>query len=101
MNPKSNIRIVFQDEFGNLESGIDENGLFKEFMVEFTNELFNPKYAFFETVVADGKLHFNSRSKVMIDDRHDETFENLGIILAKSILENVFLDVSFNKLFIR
>ena len=33
INPVKKIMIVFIDEFGNKEAGIDENGLYKEFMV--------------------------------------------------------------------
>ena len=93
--------IVFIDEFGNKEAGIDENGLYKEFMVELTTEIFNPKYGFFATVSGDNHLHLNSRSQFMVAENHDEVFENLGVILGKALMDQVFLNVRFNRLFLR
>ena len=93
--------IVFVDEFGNRESGIDENGLYKEFMVELTSEIFNPKYGFFATVKGDTHLHLNPRSMFMVTDNHDAIFESLGVILGKAIMDQVFLNIRFNRLFLR
>ena len=101
INPVKKIMIVFIDEFGNKEAGIDENGLYKEFMVELTTEIFNPKYGFFTTVKGDNHLHLNSRSMFMVAENHDQIFESLGIILGKAILDQVFLNIRFNRLFLR
>ena len=104
INPVRKILIVFIDEFGNKEAGIDDidqNGLYKEFMVEMTSEIFNSKYGFFTTVKGDNYLHLNSRSMFMVSENHDQIFESLGIILGKAILDQVFLDIRFNRLFLR
>jgi hypothetical protein len=101
INPTKRMMIIFIDEFGNKEAGIDENGLYKEFMVELTNEIFNPKYGFFSTVKGDNNLHLNSRSLFMVTDNHDLIFESLGIIIGKAIMDQVFLNIRFNRLFLR
>jgi hypothetical protein len=97
----SRIMIVFIDDYGNKESGIDENGLYKEFMVDLTTEIFNPKYGFFSTVNNNNDLHLNARSLFMVTDNHDQVFESLGIMLAKAITDQVFLNIRFNRLFLR
>lgn len=100
-DPNKQITVIFRDEFGNLESGIDENGLYKEFMVELSTEIFNPKYGFFEITQGEKKLHLNPRSTFLVTENHDQVFESLGMILARCIKDNVFMNVRFTKLFLR
>ena len=100
-NPNKKITVIFRDEFGNLESGIDENGLYKEFMVELSTEIFNPKFGFFETTEGEKKLHLNPRSTFLVTENHDQVFESLGMILGRCIRDHVFMNVRFTRLFLR
>jgi hypothetical protein len=50
---------VFEDVHGNVESGIDQGGLFKEFLTLITQQLFDPNYAYFQETEIDKTLYPN------------------------------------------
>ena len=44
---KDTIKIVFIDETGNYEAGIDQGGLYKDFISLYTQAIFDPNYGYF------------------------------------------------------
>lgn len=55
-NLKSLIKIVFINQQGEEEAGIDGGGLFKEFLLKVCAHLFDPNYGFFVLTAADNTL---------------------------------------------
>ena len=39
---KNRVFVVFKDQFGHYEGGIDDGGLFKDFLSELSKEIFDP-----------------------------------------------------------
>jgi len=86
-NLQRRIQILFVDEYGIEEAGVDGGGVFKEFMHEFMTIAFSSKYGLWiET--AEGQVYPNPGSEMASHD-HLEQLQFLGRMLGKAIREGV------------
>lgn len=95
---KDTIRIKFVNDQGLDEAGIDEMGLFKEFLEETVKQAFDPDFGLF-TSTADNKLYPNPKAK-MVQPQYLELFEFVGKMLGKAVYEGHLMDLPFAPFFI-
>jgi ubiquitin-protein ligase E3 C len=60
---KANLRVVYVDEFGTEEKGIDAGGIFKEFINDLSKIVFDPNYGMFKITENHQQLYPNAQSK--------------------------------------
>lgn len=95
---KQTIRIKFVNEQGLDEIGIDENGVFKEFLEETIKEAFNPDFGLFSTT-SDNRLYPSSLAPVLQPD-WAPLFEFVGRMLGKSVFEGHLVELPFAHFFL-
>lgn len=95
---KSTIRVVFINEFGLNEAGIDQDGVFKEFLLDVIKKILNPQFNLFQ-ITSEQQLYPSSCS-YFIDD-HLKMFEFVGKLIGKAIYEGHVIDVEFAPFFLR
>ncbi|KAH7436454.1 hypothetical protein KP509_05G020700 [Ceratopteris richardii] len=95
---EATIRIVFVNEFGVEEAGVDGGGLFKDFMESITKAAFDIQYGLFKET-PDHLLYPNPASH-MVHDEHLQYFEFLGKILGKAMYEGILVDIPFATFFL-
>ena len=100
-NPKKKIKITFLDEFGKYEAGIDEGGLYKDFLTEFTKEIFNPNYGYFMELKNSKELFINPSSEFWIEGDKNIIFQIIGLIIARCFYEGFTLNTIISRTFIR
>ena len=91
------IRVRFVNEQNLAEAGIDQDGVFKEFIEELTKRVFDPSVGLFATT-ADNKLYPSYASQIV--PNHLQLFEFVGKVLAKSLYEKILVDVPFAPFFL-
>ncbi|BFZ18278.1 hypothetical protein BsWGS_21317 [Bradybaena similaris] len=94
---KGVIRVKFINEMGLDEAGIDQDGVFKEFLEETITRVFDPHLNLFK-VTSEQKLYPSSTSH--IQDNHLALFEFVGKMLAKAVYEGIIVDVPFAPFFL-
>ena len=82
---KSRIQILFIDQHGMEEAGIDGGGLFKEFMECLVKEGFDPNAALFKPT-SDNRLYPNPAAQGLVPNAM-ALFEFLGRMLGKAMYE--------------
>ncbi|TPX51355.1 hypothetical protein SeLEV6574_g00330 [Synchytrium endobioticum] len=87
---KQTIRIRFVNELGLPEAGIDQHGIFKEFLEELVKMAFDKDLNLFR-VNRDG-LAFPS-STAFVHEDHLRLFEFVGRVLGKGLFEGITLDI--------
>lgn len=87
---KSTIRVKFVNQQGLDEAGIDQDGVFKEFLELTIKQVFDPGLNLFRSTAA-GVLYPSSTSSVHED--HLALFQFVGRILAKAVYEGIVVDV--------
>ncbi|CAJ0598217.1 unnamed protein product [Cylicocyclus nassatus] len=87
---KSTIRVKFINQQGLDEAGIDQDGVFKEFLELTIKQVFDPALNLFLSTAA-GVLYPSSTSSVHED--HLALFQFVGRILAKAVYEGIVVDV--------
>ncbi|KAF2744173.1 hypothetical protein M011DRAFT_470833 [Sporormia fimetaria CBS 119925] len=118
---KNPIRIIFQDQFGAAEAGIDGGGVTKEFLTSVTNRAFEPSGSIDMFVTNDQHLLYPNPSALEelkeslkqaglapgSDVYRDEIldllrrYEFLGRIIGKCMYEGILVDVNFAPFFLR
>ncbi|TPX35589.1 hypothetical protein SmJEL517_g02102 [Synchytrium microbalum] len=88
---KQTIRTKFVNELGLNEAGIDQDGIFKEFLEELVKKAFDPQFNLFKTNELSG-LAFPSSTSFIHED-HMNLFTFVGKILAKGLFEGITLDI--------
>ncbi|XP_052798070.1 ubiquitin-protein ligase E3B-like [Mya arenaria] len=94
---KGLIRVRFINEQGLDEAGIDQDGVFKEFLEETINRVFDPSLNLFK-VTSEQKLFPSSTS--YIQENHLHLFEFVGKMLAKAVYEGIIVEVPFAPFFL-
>ena len=61
---KSTIRVKFYNDLGLAEAGIDQDGVFKEFLEETVKKIFDPQFNLFR-VTEEGNLLYPSHTSQM------------------------------------
>ncbi|XP_023931674.1 ubiquitin-protein ligase E3B-like, partial [Lingula anatina] len=94
---KGIIRVRFINAQGLDEAGIDQDGVFKEFLEETISRVFDPSLNLFK-VTSDQKLYPSPTSA--IQDNHLTLFEFVGRMLGKAVYEGIVVDVPFAPFFL-
>lgn len=91
------IRVRFINQQGLHEAGIDQDGVFKEFLEETIKKVFDPSLNLFKTT-SDQRLYPSPISYVQ--DNHLQLFEFVGRMLGKAVYEGIVVDVPFASFFL-
>ncbi|XP_022103880.1 ubiquitin-protein ligase E3B-like [Acanthaster planci] len=94
---KGLIRVRFVNMQGLDEAGIDQDGVFKEFLEEIIKTVFNPTLNLFKTT-SDQHLYPSPTS--YINENHLGLFEFVGKMLAKAVYEGIVVEVPFASFFL-
>ncbi|XP_007900039.2 ubiquitin-protein ligase E3B [Callorhinchus milii] len=95
---KGVIRVKFVNDLGVDEAGIDQDGVFKEFLEEIIKKVFDPALNLFKTTSGDERLFPSPTS--YIHENHLQLFEFVGKMLGKAIYEGIVVDVPFASFFL-
>lgn len=87
----SKLEITFKGE-----SGVDAGGLTREWYQVLSRQMFNPGYALFLPVTSD-KTTFHPNRTSGINPEHLSFFKFTGMIIAKAIRDQCFLDCHFSR----
>lgn len=96
---KGLIRVRFINEQGLSEAGIDQDGVFKEFLEEVVKKGFDPSLGLFKMTSGDEQRLYPS-STSFIHSNHLKLFEFLGKMLGKSLYEGLVMEVPFAPFFL-
>lgn len=94
---KGVIRVRFINQQGLDEAGIDQDGVFKEFLEETIKRVFDPSLNLFKTT-HDQRLYPSPTSHMQ--DNHLALFEFVGRMLGKAVYEGIVVDVPFAMFFL-
>ncbi|XP_021559100.1 ubiquitin-protein ligase E3B isoform X3 [Neomonachus schauinslandi] len=84
---KGVIRVKFVNDLGVDEAGIDQDGVFKEFLEEIIKRVFDPALNLFKTTSGDERLYPSPTS--YIHENYLQLFEFVGKMLGKAVYELV------------
>ena len=92
--------ITFIDKLGHTEEGIDAGGLYKEFINKLAEEAFSNKLGYFEE--SETGLLLPTRDSIHVDKNYnyDKTYEFLGFIVAKAIIDDIKISPNFSPIFL-
>lgn len=96
---KGIIRVRFINEQGLSEAGIDQDGVFKEFLEEVVKKGFDPSLGLFKMTSGEEERLFPS-STSFIHNNHLKLFEFLGKVLGKALYEGMVVEVPFASFFL-
>nr|CAB3267459.1 ubiquitin-protein ligase E3B [Phallusia mammillata] len=97
---KGIIRVKFFNDLGLDEAGIDQDGVFKEFLEEIIKKVFNPDMNLFKvTGGGESKLYPSPLSHMQYN--HLDLFSFVGRMLGKAVYEGIVLDIPFANFFLR
>nr|XP_020749155.1 ubiquitin-protein ligase E3B-like [Odocoileus virginianus texanus] len=82
---KGVIRVKFVNDLGVDEAGIDQDGVFKEFLEEIIKRVFDPALNLFKTTSGDERLYPSPTS--YIHENYLQLFEFVGKMLGKAVYE--------------
>ncbi|KAL7047920.1 hypothetical protein ACKWTF_003149 [Chironomus riparius] len=94
---KGIIRVRFINSQGLDEAGIDQDGVFKEFLEETIKRVFDPSLNLFKTT-AENRLYPSPTS--YLQENHLQLFEFVGKMLGKMVYEGILVDVPFASFFL-
>ncbi|XP_014255272.1 ubiquitin-protein ligase E3B isoform X1 [Cimex lectularius] len=94
---KGVIRVRFINEQGLDEAGIDQDGVFKEFLEETIKRVFDPSLNLF-IATSEERLYPSPTSH--LQDNHLQLFEFVGRMLGKAVYEGIVVDVPFASFFL-
>ncbi len=94
---KSVIRVKFVNVQGLDEAGIDQDGVFKEFLEETIKKVFDPDLNLF-CASSDERLYPSPTSH--LTDNHLALFEFVGKMIGKAVYEGIVVDVPFALFFV-
>uniref|UniRef100_A0A8C2Y919 Ubiquitin-protein ligase E3B n=1 Tax=Coturnix japonica TaxID=93934 RepID=A0A8C2Y919_COTJA len=95
---KGVIRVKFVNDLGVDEAGIDQDGVFKEFLEEIIKKVFDPALNLFKTTSGDERLYPSPTS--YIHENYLQLFEFVGKMLGKAVYEGIVVDVHFASFFL-
>ncbi|XP_045491570.1 ubiquitin-protein ligase E3B [Colias croceus] len=91
------VRVRFVNEQGLDEAGIDQDGVFKEFLEETIKRVFDPSLNLFR-VTSEERLYPSPTS--CLQENHLQLFEFIGRMLGKAVYEGIVVDVPFASFFL-
>ncbi|PWN54082.1 HECT-domain-containing protein [Violaceomyces palustris] len=95
---KERIEIIFIDQFGQPEAGIDGGGVFKEFLTSLVKEAFDTDRGLWKAT-DNQELYPNPHSYAQSPEQL-EWYSFLGRILGKALYEGILVDVKFAGFFL-
>ncbi|XP_073438713.1 ubiquitin-protein ligase E3B [Dendrobates tinctorius] len=95
---KGVIRVKFVNDLGVDEAGIDQDGVFKEFLEEIIKKVFDPALNLFKTTSTGDRLYPSPTS--YIHENYLQLFEFVGKMLGKAVYEGIVVDVPFASFFV-
>uniref|UniRef100_A0A670ZYI8 Ubiquitin-protein ligase E3B n=1 Tax=Pseudonaja textilis TaxID=8673 RepID=A0A670ZYI8_PSETE len=95
---KGVIRVKFVNDLGMDEAGIDQDGVFKEFLEEIIKKVFDPALNLFKTTSGDERLYPSPTA--YIHENFLQLFEFVGKMLGKAVYEGIVVDVPFASFFL-
>ncbi|GAK62249.1 HECT-domain-containing protein [Moesziomyces antarcticus] len=95
---KKPLEIVFVDQFGNNEAGIDGGGLFKEFLTSLVREAFDTNRGLWKATGAQ-ELYPNPHTYATSGDQL-EWYGFLGRVIGKALYEGILVDAKFAGFFL-
>lgn len=98
---KDRIVINYLNDWGEREAGIDAGGLFKDFLTSISHSIFYGSYGLFCSTTS-GLLYPNPDVYLLFDDEAtvDSFYEFVGVILGKSLYENITIQPLFAHFFL-
>ena len=93
-------QIKIYNDLGLAEAGIDQDGVFKEFLEEINRRVFDPQCNLFRST-EDQKLYPSHASLMEPDSSSLDLFQFIGKMLGKAVYEGIVLDVYFARFFLR
>lgn len=94
---KGLIRVKFINDHGLDEAGIDQDGVFKEFLEDTIKRVFDPALNLFCTT-SEQRLYPSPTSRLHED--HLSLFNFVGKVLGKAVYEGIVVDVPFASFFL-
>uniref|UniRef100_A0A6G1SIZ1 Ubiquitin-protein ligase E3B n=1 Tax=Aceria tosichella TaxID=561515 RepID=A0A6G1SIZ1_9ACAR len=94
---KGLIRVKFINDHGLDEAGIDQDGVFKEFLEDTIKRVFDPALNLFSTT-SEQRLYPSPTSRLHED--HLSLFNFVGKMLGKAVYEGIVVDVPFATFFL-
>ncbi|XP_064107609.1 ubiquitin-protein ligase E3B-like isoform X1 [Macrobrachium nipponense] len=94
---KGLIRVRFINEQGLDEAGIDQDGVFKEFLEETLKKVFDPSLNLFR-LTSEERLYPSPTSS--LTENHLQLFEFTGRMLGKAVYEGIVIDCPFASFFL-
>uniref|UniRef100_A0A0P4WEM7 Ubiquitin-protein ligase E3B n=1 Tax=Scylla olivacea TaxID=85551 RepID=A0A0P4WEM7_SCYOL len=94
---KGMIRVRFINEHGLDEAGIDQDGVFKEFLEETLKRVFDPSLNLFR-LTSEERLYPSPTS--FMTENHLQLFEFVGGMLGKAVYESIVVDCPFASFFL-
>lgn len=94
---KGVIRVRFINEQGLDEAGIDQDGVFKEFLEETLKKVFDPSLNLFR-MTSENRLYPSPTSS--LTENHLQLFEFTGRMLGKAVYEGIVVDCPFASFFL-
>lgn len=94
---KGIIRVRFINQQGLDEAGIDQDGVFKEFLEETIKKVFDPSLNLFK-MTTENRLYPSPTS--YMNENHLQLFEFVGRMLGKAVYEGILVDVPFASFFL-
>jgi ubiquitin-protein ligase E3 C len=91
-NLKEQIYVVFVNDFGVQEEGVDASGLFKEFLTSLITEVFNPNYGLFLLTEVEKQLFPNAMSHHLFANDDVNVYRFLGRILGKAMYDGITVE---------
>ncbi|XP_019615606.1 PREDICTED: LOW QUALITY PROTEIN: ubiquitin-protein ligase E3B-like [Branchiostoma belcheri] len=95
---KGIIRVKFVNDLGLDEAGIDQDGVFKEFLEEIIKRVFDPSLNLFKMTSGEERLYPSPTSYIQED--HLTLFEFVGKMLGKAVYEGIVVEVPFASFFL-
>jgi HECT-domain (ubiquitin-transferase) len=92
-------RVKFVNQQGLDEAGIDQDGVFKEFLEETVKRVFDPGLGLFTTTAGEEERLYPSPLSIMTDN-HLELLEFVGRMIGKAVYEGIVVDVPFASFFL-
>eukprot|EP00375_Theileria_parva_P001919 XP_764594.1 ubiquitin-protein ligase [Theileria parva strain Muguga] len=94
---KQVFRVLFVDENGIEEQGVDGGGLFKEFLITLCTLIFDPTYGIFEEVPEE-RSYYPCPNSGIIHENHLELFCFIGKIVGKALYEQILIEPVLSRL---
>ena len=92
-NLKECVYVIFLNESGQAEEGVDAGGLFKEFLTNLIDTVFNPNYGIFLQTENEKQLYPNAQSHHLFAHGEDaRVFHFLGRILGKAMYDGITVE---------